>query len=166
MGSSAIRETLTSHDTLEVLRVLNVEQKLRLDVQQALLEGSDAGETILELADRVEELTESDRRQCVRIARNVMGFVLSKARWEQAVSVGMTHKIWLCAPNCPIFGHGQAAQRYATPIPLSEPFIVNNIPLMFARDFLSGHVGECIDCECMMITKLLRKFREFRGNNT
>jgi hypothetical protein len=155
--SPDIPAVLAGEDTFSILRALRVEGNAILELQRSLVEGSSAGETIPKLADRVQAITKVDRGQAVRVARNVIGFVLSKVRWEQAVSVGMTHKTWICPSNCPIFGHAQASERYSDPIPLSEPFIVNNVPLMYPRDFLSGHIDECVDCQCMMFTRILFK---------
>lgn len=154
MRDPAISDQIANATTVRVLSVLtNKPDETLTNLQAAFLAGSENGETILKLASRVQHIITVSRDEALSIARNTMGFILSKVRFDGAISSGLTHKKWLCT-NCPIFGHGLAGVEYKKPIPISEPFIVNGMQLMYPRDFMSEHIDECIDCECMCIASL------------
>jgi len=135
---------------LNLLRLLTGRaDEILFTLQASLVSGMAKGERALDLASRVETNITVDRSEAVSIARNYVGFAVVRVRWEESLQIGFTHKTWLCGKTCPILGHGVAAERYRTPIPIMDPFIVNGIPLMYALDFLSGHPDQCIDCQCM-----------------
>ena len=127
-------------------------------VHNELQDAMSQGDTILEMASRVQRLLGDDRKYALRIARNVVGAVLSESRFLQHLSTGATHKIWLCSrnPGQQLPGHAEVEARYRdNPCPIDEGFVVNGFRLRFPRDYLSGRPDDCIDCECLAIAKRL-----------
>lgn len=150
---SGYPEMLQSEETGKVLRILGVDPTLVSRVQGSLLEGSTGGETVRQGADRVQNITVSNREKAYRVARNVILFALTRARWARSITVGMRQKTWVSGSNCPILGHVEAGLRYSTPIPTTDSFVVNGVNLMHPLDFMSGHPEECVDCQCTFICR-------------
>lgn len=133
-----------------------IDDASRKILRRHLVEGLNAGETALQLADRVQDVMGNRRKAALTVARNSIGQTLSMARHEGHKAAGMTHKIW-------VFSRGPGERREAhvlaestyrrSPIPLAEPFVINGVPLMFPRDFSSGHPEETVNCQCLQIAK-------------
>jgi len=122
----------------------------------SLEEGTDQGEDIRRLADRVQAILRGNRQQAFSVAQNVLGAVLAERRYISALSVGMKNKIWCCpvSPMRELGGHRDAERRYRRhPCPIDEPFIVNGAKLRFPRDYTTGHPEECVGCGCLAIAK-------------
>ncbi|MFA4945745.1 MAG: hypothetical protein WC789_13740, partial [Lentisphaeria bacterium] len=85
--------------------------------------------------------------------RNAVATSLSKARQEGHVAGGFTHKIWLHSrgPGVRRLSHVAAEAEYrATPVPISDPFVVEGESLMYPRD-PAGSPGNTINCQCLSI---------------
>jgi hypothetical protein len=122
----------------------------------SLEEGSDQGEDVRRLADRVQAILQGDREQAFSIAQNVLGAVLAERQYTSALSAGMKNKIWCCPPSPAreLGGHRDAERRYRKhPCPIDEPFTVNGARLRFPRDYTTGHPEECVGCNCLAIAK-------------
>jgi HK97 family phage portal protein len=132
---------------------VRLDDQTRKLLQRNLQQGIDGGESINQLADRVQSVMGNRRAAAVGVARNAVGESLSSARHSGARSAGQTHKRWLFSR-----GDGQrrpehvAAERvYASdPMPIDEPFIINGSELMYPRD-PSGPAAEVINCQCVQV---------------
>jgi len=133
-----------------------IDATTRRHLKNSLLQGLQNGETIRDLATRVEGYMQGSRAQAVVIARNAVGQTLSRARHEGQRATGMTHRIWVHSR-----GPGErrpahvAAEGYYTehPVGMDEPFVINNVRLMFPRDHSAGHPEETVNCQCAAIAK-------------
>lgn len=155
MQDPIIRRVWESVEVLDVLRILTgAEVDLLRLLQMSLIEASDLGEGFRKIANRVQALLDTDRISAMLVARNTVGYVLSRARYEHAVGVGLTHKTWLDGGKCPCAGHDVVGTKYAeTPIRIQEEFVVNGTLMRYPRDFSCGCPQECVGCECLMIAK-------------
>ncbi|MFB3893231.1 MAG: phage portal protein [Phycisphaerae bacterium] len=137
-----------------------IDDDTRRALKASLEEGMRAGESINQLADRIQEQAFApSRKKALNVARNTVGGALSRARHEGAVDAGMTHKIWVHSRGvaAPREGHIEAEARYrAEPCPINQPFIIHSedggdVELMYPRDFAAGEPGETINCHCLSI---------------
>jgi hypothetical protein len=121
-------------------------------VREEFVRSAREGVAVNRLASVVQRGCGLQIKAALRVADQVMGYVLSKHRWMRQMEGGATHKTWVCGMTCPILGHGQAQEdSQKSPVPVNEPFLVNRVKLMFPRDFESGHVKECIFCDCLAL---------------
>jgi len=149
----AIQASLASDAVMISTRIdLATREHLRASLAQGLQEG----ETIRELATRVQAFMGNRRASAVVIARNAIGQTLSRARHEGHKATGMTHRIWIHSR-----GPGErrpahvAAEAYYTahPVGMDEPFVINGVSLRYPRDHASGHPEETMNCQCSEIAK-------------
>ena len=155
-----ILDAWASPNTEFAIKILvgGARQRTCTSILNELQLGMSRGETVLEMANRVEPLLGADREQAVRVARNVVGAVLSESHYLATLNTGMTHKIWICSrnPGQQLPGHLEVEARYRDdPCPIGEAFVVNGFRLRFPRDYLSGSPDDCIDCQCAAIAKRL-----------
>lgn len=125
-------------------------------VRDHLAEGLSAGEDVRKLADRVQAVMGNRRAAAMSVARNSVGQALSSSRHAGHLAAGMTHKGWIHSrgPGDRRPGHIEAEHRYMPePIPLTQPFIINGVPLMYPRDFSAGRPAETVNCQCLQIAK-------------
>jgi len=130
----------------------------RIAILNSLQEGCENGEEFRRLAGRVQEITPTDRKQAIEVARNVVGAVMSESHFLSVLSAGLTHKKWVCParPARELGGHRQAEQRYSRhPCRIEASFVINGVSLRFPRDYTSGHPEECIRCQCLAIASYL-----------
>lgn len=158
MNAPIIARVWRSAETLDVLRTLTgVETELLRSLQEALTAGSECGEDVRKLADRVQSLLDTDRSSAMLITRNTVGYVQSRAHHETATKARLTHKVWLHTPQCPCLGHDLAGRRYGeNPIPIGEHFEINGTRMLYPRDFSCGRPQECVGCQCVAICKYIR----------
>ncbi|HOD79964.1 MAG: Phage portal protein [Planctomycetes bacterium ADurb.Bin126] len=139
-----------------------IDDRTREILRRNLASGIEEGETVKQLADRVQDVMANRRRAAVGIARNHVGAVLSKARHEGQQSSGMTHKLWVFSRGAgqrrP--GHMDAERRYAShPCPIDQPFLIGGERLMYPRDE-SASAKETANCQCVQVA---RRIRERKG---
>ncbi|NLF31579.1 MAG: phage portal protein [Planctomycetes bacterium] len=123
-------------------------------LNNTLAEGLRAGESVNELADRVQSTFQASRAKARQIARNTTGQVYSQARAVGARRAGFTHKSWIYSRGAgerrP--AHIAAEARYlAEPIPADAMFEIGAARLRFPRDFAAGHPEETINCQCLAV---------------
>jgi len=151
MGDPRIVETLKS----ETVRIsTRIDAFTRNHIRDSLLEGVQNGETVGKLADRVQDFMGGRRTASLSVARNTVSQTLSTSRHEGAAAAGMTHKGWIHSrgPGERRPAHIAAEQAYrSSPIPIAEPFVVNGYSLAYPRDYSSGAVGECVNCQCVAL---------------
>ena len=149
----AITEAL-NRETVRISTL--IDSRTRNILRANLREGLEAGEDARKLADRVQGVMGNRRGEAMGIARNAVGQTLSQARHEGHLAAGMTHKMWIYSrgPGERRPAHIEAEARYAAdPCPISEPFEIDGVYLMYPRDFSSGHPEETVNCQCLQIAK-------------
>lgn len=143
----------------DALRVSTlVDNYTRQLLRDHLAQGVAAGEDVRKLADRVQAVMGNRRAAAMSVARNSVGQALSSSRHAGHLAAGMTHKGWIHSrgPGDRRPGHVEAEGRYMPePIPLTQPFIINGVRLMYPRDFSAGRPAETINCQCLQIAKRL-----------
>ena len=139
-------------DALDYLTGANVD--ILQNLQISLAQGSQGGENIRKLGTRVQTILDTDRLSAMVITRNIVGYVLSKSRHESVIDAGLKYKIWLHTEACKCPGHDAVWKFYEnSPIPILEPFVVNDTLMQYLRDFSCTHPKECVGCQCLMIAK-------------
>jgi len=136
--------------------------RTRQVLQRSLAAGMEAGESINELADRVQSVFGARRGQARTIAQNAVGQVYSQSRDEGEKVAGFTHKAWIHSrgPGERRPSHIAAEKRYlAAPIGHAELFQVGTARLRFPRDYEAGAPGETINCKCLSVGR-------FKGQST
>jgi phage portal protein BeeE len=143
-------------------KIQNVGGTVREQLNTALNEGLDAGETMKELSDRVRgvfnHLTDVEAE---RVARTETNSAYNVARHAAMKDSGIGYKAWLSSHGPHVRpGHLAAEEQYSveTPIPVDEPFSVyfleGGFPkyedLMYPGD-PSGSPGNIINCQCIQL---------------
>lgn len=160
-AASLLRD-LTAHPAVraeirsDAVRVAaHIDAGTRHYLRAQLAEGMDGGETVRQLADRVQRVMGNRRTDALRQARNAVSQTLSRARAQGRRAAGVTHEIWIHSrgPGERRESHVAAESYYRQhPKPAGEPFIVNGVPLRYPRD-PAGPAGEVINCQCLAIGK-------------
>lgn len=150
-GGSHVRAAMQS-DSIRIVGRTNAFTRKHL--RESLVNGLGEGESVNQLADRVQAFMGNRRGSALVQARNAVGQSLSKARHTGHVAAGMTHKTWIYSrgPGDRREAHIAAEAAYAKPIPLAQPFVINGERLMYPRD-TSGSPAEIINCACLKIAK-------------
>ena len=132
-----------------------VGETAQAQLNTALAEGVDAGETTEQLAGRVKGVFNNLQNfEARRIAMTETSAAYGFSRHEAMADAGIEFKGWLSShgPNVRE-AHAQAEADYAdSPIAIDEPFIVDGEELMYPGDE-SGSPGNVINCHCIQIAK-------------
>ena len=129
----------------------------RKHLRQALVDGLDGGESVKQLADRVQGFMANRRKSALTIARNAVGQSLSQARHEGRRTTGITHEIWIHSrgPGDRREEHVAAEAVYRKdPKPIAGLFNIGGAFLRYPRD-PNGPPGEVVNCQCIAIGKRL-----------
>lgn len=156
MPSTYISEAWAGRNVEMAVQYLLPQQtdRVRNMLFNTMQEGSESGEDYRRLATRIQIVLQVDREKAINIAYNVVGAVLSEARFVGHLRTGATHKNWICPakPIRELGGHRAAQRKYTrTPCPIEAPFLVNGVPLRFPRDYTTGHPEECVGCQCLCV---------------
>lgn len=152
MAPPKVKELIKSRDK----SLMGCGQTVRDQINTALKDGYDAGDSTEELADRVRgvfnNLAKSEAR---RIAATETTIVFNTARHDAMKGAGIKRKIWLSSGLDNVReDHQDASDYYAdNPIPLDEPFEVGEDKLMYPGD-PSGSPEEIINCRCVQIAAM------------
>lgn len=144
-------------DTVRITTRVNAQTRHIL--RHNLIAGLEAGESVNELADRVESVMGGRRRAALATARNSVGQALSAARAEGRAHSGVTHEVWIHSrgPGTRRPAHVAAERTYAAaPKPMGEPFIINGVALRYPRD-PQGPAAEIVNCQCLALGKRIRQ---------
>jgi hypothetical protein len=162
----AVKRLLSDPRILRAIASESVVISTRVDgttrriLRNQLSEGLANGETLRELTDRVQSVMGNRRDAAWSTAANSIGQSLSISRNEAQRDSGATHKGWVYSRGS---GHRRPAHieaervYLASPIPFDEPFMINGQALMFPRDFASGAVDECVNCQCLQVARRIKK---------
>lgn len=151
LANPAIEAALRSE---AVVLSTRVDAGARNALRTSLIEGSEAGEDVRHLADRVQAVMGNRRRDAINQARNAVGQALSVARHDGHRAGGMSHKGWVHSrgPGERRPAHIAAEVHYmAAPIRLEERFRVGEAMLLYPRDASAGAPAETINCQCLQI---------------
>jgi len=146
-ANPAITHAMQS-DAIRVTQHANA--RTRYFLRNQLVEGAQGGESINQLADRVQGVLQNSRNDALRQARNYVGQSLSTARRAGANAAGMTHKRWLYSrgPGERRPAHVAAEAKYKSGILIDQPFVINADRLDRPRD-PNGSPGEIVNCQCL-----------------
>lgn len=126
----------------------------RSQLNTALKEGSEKGESIKEITDRVRGVFNNlSRYEARRIAMTETGIAYNFARDKAMTDAGIEYKAWITSHGLNVReSHRQAEEDYGpeSPIPIDEPFVVDGEELMYPGD-PSGSPGNVINCQCIQV---------------
>ena len=135
--------------TLRDNRLSDVADNVFAQIQHALGEGIDAGESMSELADRVRaEFNDISKGRATTIAQTETSAAYGTARQEAMEQAGVSFKQWLTSGNENVRDTHMAAQGQT--VALDQPFIVGGASLMFPGD-PEGPPQEVINCHCVQV---------------
>jgi len=147
----AVQEFLASRTQ----KIAGVGDTLRNQLNTALTDGMEAGETTDELAARLKgvfnEFTDGGAR---RVAQTEVNTAYNTARHEAMTDAGIEYKSWLSSHGPHVRpAHAEAEEVYLNePIPLDEPFDVGGDQMMFpGDDSLGADVSNIINCQCIQL---------------
>lgn len=132
--------------------VVRVGETARYQLNTALMAGTEAGETTMEIADRIRGVfNDLSKGQAQTVATTEVNAAYSDARHDAMKDAGIEYKSWL-APYMPGRDTHKDAQEYymANPIPIDEPFIVDGEELMHPCDE-KGSAKNVINCHCIQL---------------
>jgi HK97 family phage portal protein len=126
----------------------------RNDLRKVIEESVDAGESSVQLGDRIQEyyagqIGETSARPQTA-ARTQMAGIVNDGQMAAARDAGGIRKAWLHgSPNEAREAHVAAEQTYAAGIPLDEPFVINGQEMDAPGD-AGAPVEETANCTCMV----------------
>lgn len=128
-------------------------------INDAMLQGIIQGESISKIAKRFMDVGVDNEVSAIRAARTMVTAVENKARFEsakRAEEMGVVMgKVWLSVSDGRTRPwHAQAADDYADPIPLDEPFIVNGEEMEEPGDPSASGMNT-YNCRCSLGRKVL-----------
>jgi hypothetical protein len=128
-------------------------ETVRSQLNTAITEGTEAGETMEDLSDRVRGVFNNlTKYESKRIAMTETGMAFNFSRHETMTEAGVELKSWLSShgPNVRS-AHAAAEEDYGdSPIPMGEPFVVGGEELMYPGD-PDGSAENVINCQCIQI---------------
>jgi len=142
-----------------------VNDRTRSLLRAELQTGLESGETIRQLASRVQGVMQGRRAQAYTIARNSVAQAISHSRYTAQQGYA-THEIWVHSrgPGIRRQTHVEAEVRYrANPKPIGELWQIGSAQLRYPRD-PNGPPGEIINCQCMAIGKRIYPERKESSN--
>lgn len=121
------------------------------DILKQLQEAEANGESVSEMAGRIENLFEQTyKNRAQTVARTEVISANNKAGMEAAKQGGMRYKVWLTAIDERT--RPWHAEADGQTVPISEPFTINGEELMFPGD-PNGSPENIINCRCTMTYK-------------
>ena len=130
-------------------KVKDIDETTLEDLQQALADGVAAGESIAEIAARIDQLYLDDiiPNRSLTIAQTEVNAASNRAGLLAAQSSGMNlNKIWMTTSGHPRPAHADADGQE---VPLDEPFDVGGEELDHPGD-PNGSEGNVINCHCVL----------------
>jgi len=133
--------------------VKRVGETAQSQLNTALQEGLEKGETTEQLSDRVRGVFNNlSKYEAKRIAMTETNVAYNFSRQEAMTDAGIEYKAWLSShgPNVRD-AHAQAEDDYIDdPIPIDEPFEVGGEELMYPGD-PAGSPENVINCQCIQL---------------
>ena len=131
-------------------------ETVRARLNDELLAGYDAGETMQELSDRVRGVfNDLGKVEATRIARTETNIAYNDQRHDTMEGAGVAWKSWLSSHGPHVRpAHAAAELTYSvdSPIPIDQPFRVGEELLMFpGDDSLGATAGNIINCQCIVL---------------
>ena len=154
MPPQAARDFINGREKL----IKEVGTTARNQLNTALQEGIDAGESTDQLADRVRSVFNNlSKYEAKRIAMTETSAAYGFARHKAMSDAGVQYKSWLSShgPNVRP-AHRAAELKYGPgaedpgPIPISQAFVVMGENLMYPGD-PNGSAGNVINCQCIQL---------------
>jgi HK97 family phage portal protein len=125
----------------------------RKHVRNHLRTGLAGGESPQQLATRIQDYFDGQRKAALNQARNYVGQTLSASRQQAMPAAGITHELWIHSrgPGDRRPAHIAAEGHYANePKPLGQMWNINGAQLRYPRD-PAGPPAETVNCQCVSI---------------
>ncbi len=139
-------------------KVANIELVTRARIVRTLRQGIDSGETVTQLAERIQHVMNSSRGRALNIARTEAGSAVTTGRFLGMESAGVDGKGWIPGANTRPT-HDEAGRDYnprSSPIPIDRAFSVGADKLMYPRD-PRGSAAEVVNCNCTLVPVRLKR---------
>lgn len=142
--------------------ILGTGQTVRNQLNTAIEEGLNNGESTTQIADRIRATfnklmggsDEIGTSESLRIAQTEVNTAFNHSRTLAMDAAGIEYKAWLSSHGPTVREtHEEAEDRYIdNPIPISEPFEVGGYLLMYpGDDSMGAPPGEIINCHCIQL---------------
>lgn len=129
-------------------RLARVGDTAWFSAREQLSEGFKAGDSVPQLAKRVQDVLDVTKARATTIARTEVIGASNAGAFAEARAMGLTQKTWLNTDDPRTRPtHVRAGDQVQ---PLDEPFIVGGARLMFPHD-PAGPPGETINCRCTLL---------------
>lgn len=136
----------TRHAAERLTRYWGIEQtRLRNEVQAALLEGLERGQSTQQITARLRDRVDVSRSRAMLIVRNELGNASAYAQRQSQQEAGVTHYTWLTAGD----SHVRDAHRARN----GKTFAWDDPPP-------DGHPGQPILCRCVALAVIPDEFKE------
>lgn len=135
------------------VKIRGVGETVRSQINTALSNAYEDGATTDQLADAVRGVFNNlSKNEALRIANTETSAAYGFSRHEAMTAAGITRKMWISSHGPHVRpAHAAAEFKYtADPIPIDEPFIVDDEELMYPGDE-SGSAENVINCQCIQI---------------
>lgn len=124
-------------------------------VKRQLNAGLEAGESVEQLTERVQNTLGANRARALTIARTQTAGAIQTGRQAGMTGAGVKGKKWITAGDDGVRPEHKAAGRdYASAIPVDQPFRVGGEALDYPGD-PKGSAGNIINCRCLHIAARL-----------
>ena len=139
--------------TISTHKIVKVNQTTQNMIAKQLRHGLEAGEGLNELTKRLQKASGFNRKRAQRIARTSTAGAVDTGRHEGMRHAGVELKSWITSGDNDVRpSHVAAGSKYASGIPLDQPFVVGGESLMYPSD-PSGSAGNIINCRCLHIAR-------------
>ena len=122
-------------------------------IARQLRQGLDAGEGLNDLTSRIKTALGSNRARALRIARTQTAGAVGTGRHAGMKQAGVELKAWITSGDTEVRdSHITAGVKYASGIPIEQPFEVDGELLMYPGD-PAGSAANIINCRCLDVAR-------------
>lgn len=146
----------TQHAAQRLTRYWGTEQdRLRNEVQSALLEGLERGQSSQQIAARLRERVDVSRTRASLIVRNELSNAAANAQRESQKEAGVTHYVWWTAQDKRVRGDPEGKYPKASP----SHYARHGKKFSWDDPPSDGHPGEPICCRCVALAVIPEEFK-------
>lgn len=127
-------------------QIVGITRRIEKELVRSLTDGIQEGESLRDLAKRVQKRFKVERSRAITIARTETAQAFSTGRYESMKQAGVTHHWWLSSRDGNVRDNHDAIDGEG--VVIGESFPIVGIP--FPAD-PSGDPGEIINCRCVTI---------------
>ena len=145
LADDELNARLSNYLAMSAQKITRINQTVKDQMKEALMEGIQAGETIMQLADRVRDIYNMAAGRALMIARTETAGAVNGGSFIYYEENGIPKKQWLTAGDEFVRQSHQALEGQT--VLMSQRFANG---LMYPGD-MSGEAGEVINCRCTVI---------------